>query len=309
MTHDLCARRATSPSPRSRTPRRRGTHLGLAFFFLLASCGLTIQQREAVRSFGEAARDFGHAAAEQIAALRSDVVQTNAGVLAFDHTKIKDPAHLDGGLTTEVVATRVRAAKALQAYGELLVAIVDDTQASQLQDATSAFTKSLRGVDPAKVKVSDEQLDSIGQLVRTIGGWWVEHSKKQALINIIPRATTHIDDVCELFAAELDSKGPLAMEVDGRGQLAMSAASRVLESNTAALQDRQTAAQLSQQGAALTVKAATLCPKLHSGATQLIAAQAKLVEVLTTDATSLKDVTAFVTSVQQVVSAVAVLTK
>jgi hypothetical protein len=228
-------------------------------------------------------------------------------VLGFDPKKIKDPVHLDGGLTTDVVATRVRAAKAVQTYGELLIAVVDDTQQTELQDATSAFTKSLRGFDPANVKVSDEQLNAFGQIVQTIGGWWVEHSKKQALVAILPAASARIKDVCEVFAAELDTGGPLAMEVYARGQLALSAASRVLYSQTASLQDHQAAAQLSQQGASLTLKAAMLCPQLHQSATQLITAHAKLVGVLGSDTTSLKDLNDFVTSVQQLLSAAFVL--
>lgn len=234
---------------------------------------------------------------------------TNAGVLAFDPKKIPDPAVLDGGLTFNVVSVRVRAALALQAYGELLIAVVDDSQQAELQSATNAFTKSLRGFDPEKAKVSDDQLSAFGDLVQTIGGWWVESSRKQALVSVIPAADLHIKEVCNIFAAELDAKGPLAAQVDARGQLALRVASYVLENKQSSLQDRQAAAHLSQQAAALTRKAETICPQLHRSAKQLMAAHADLVAVMGGDSRSLDDLRDFAAGVQVLLSAAAVLSE
>jgi hypothetical protein len=63
MNHDsLTYRRDSSTacfSRGSRHPGARPSWLWFAACLFLASCGLTIEQRNAVRSFGKAARDFG----------------------------------------------------------------------------------------------------------------------------------------------------------------------------------------------------------------------------------------------------------
>src|SRR5882672_10983448 len=147
----------------------------ITLVILQPACGLTTAQKDAVSQFGRASKGFGAAVSTELVDMRNIVIDLNSNVLILEPKKLANRDVLDGAFSLPNVNGRVRAANVLQTYGELLVALVEDTQAKELQAAAGSFTGSVRGLDPDKARLSDDDLDAVGKLVVAVGGLIVEH--------------------------------------------------------------------------------------------------------------------------------------
>src|SRR5262249_23788300 len=142
--------------------------------------------------------------------MRNVVIDLNSNLLALDPSRLANREQLDGDYSLPAVNARVRAANVLQTYGELLVALVADTQAQELQSAAASFTGSGRGLEPNRARLSYADLDAVGKLVAGVGGLVVEHKKAEALKGIVPKAHRQVEALGTLFADEFNpSGGPL----------------------------------------------------------------------------------------------------
>src|SRR5207253_4428091 len=85
--------------------------------------------------------------------------------------------------------------------------------ADALKKASDDFVNNVTSVSDKKL--SDAQLEALGEIVRQIGSWVVEYKKAQAIKAIVPQVKPDIDAICDLLGADLDPKGGhFAQEVD-----------------------------------------------------------------------------------------------
>lgn len=280
----------------------------LSVWLAVSACGLTTSQKDAIGQFSRASTTFGATTSAELIEMRSTVIELNTYVLALDPTKLRDRDKLDAAFSTDRVSARVRAANVIRTYGELLTAIVSDTQEKELQAASGNFTQSVRGLDADRAKISDKELDGVGQVVAAIGGLWVEHKKANALKEIVPRAHPQVAELGRLFQSEFDpATGALARNFEATGQLAIRASDGVLDESRSTMTDRTLAATAQRRGLETSRKANALFPSLSVGATQMVEAHFRLVEGLSKDRFSIDDIKNFTKTVQQLVSTAKVL--
>src|SRR5207245_1755678 len=137
--------------------------------------------------------------------------------------------NLEQQFTLANVKTIVKAATTLQSYGQLLLALVEDTQEKELKDAASGFisgAKTLPGVS-----LSGDQADAIQAAVEAIGRLVVEWKKKQAVKTVVANSRSAVNQVCGLLAEEFDpAKARLGSQYFNITSPLRSEASNVLQS-------------------------------------------------------------------------------
>jgi hypothetical protein len=212
-SEDVCTG-ATEERRVSMVVRHSGTGLlpqvGVLVFFLTSGCvGMTAAQRDAIGQFSRGAVALGDVTATELVQMRDDEIRINVSRLTLTGLEPGLATHdeLEQTFTVEAVATRVRAAHALQSYGELLLALVEDTQSADLTSAADEFVASVRGLPEVRGKIGDEQLDAIGTIVHSVGGVIVTWKKQQALVAIVPKADPAVAALCDLLAQEFDPDG------------------------------------------------------------------------------------------------------
>jgi len=189
------------------------------------ACGLTTVQRQAALSLGQAAVTVGSFAATTFPEMRQTAIEMNTtDVTIGGHASRAD---LDEGFHVEHIASRVAAAHALEAYGELLRTLVEETQKDELRKASSRFVASARSV-PGR-RLADAQYEALGALVEGIGGMVVEARKARALERIVPAYKADVDHLCALLLEDFDPRGlHLAQRFEGALQRLDSDAELVL---------------------------------------------------------------------------------
>lgn len=166
-----------------------------------SACALTSNQRVAAARFAQASRDIGDFAANEFTHLRTATVEMNTTNVAIGGTA--DKSNLDETFDVDRVAVRVTAAKALSDYGQLLWALVSETQQAELNQASGKFVDSLRSVSGRKL--SDAQLEGIGKAVQRIGRWWIESEKADAVKRIVPIVAPDVNRLCDLLIADFSA--------------------------------------------------------------------------------------------------------
>lgn len=171
---------------------------------LLVGCGLNLNQREAAARFANASSDLGSFSEKELINWREVIIQMNSKDLAVGGTtaKLND---LDGAFDAEDIKARINAAVALSAYGNLLISLVDESQADNLKNAALQFSDSVKGVSGKAL--SDMQLESLGTVVYNIGGVFLEWQKAKAVKQIVLQSKTDVDHLCDLLIQDFDSKG------------------------------------------------------------------------------------------------------
>jgi len=274
--------------------------LALVPALALAACGLTVAQRSAVGQFAGASAASGEFAASELPHMREAAINLDAASAVLRGRT--DLGKLAGPFTPEVIAVRVAAAEALQSYGRLLQALVEDTQQAQLAAASSHFVASFKNV--AGKSLSDGQYQALGTAVEVIGGFIVERKKKEALMQIVPQVKPDVDKLCDLFIADFSGTGlqlgqQLAADIDALtadlsialAELPRSFSDRSFVVQAQALVDRENArAQANSAHAKDTF-------------TRLKQANAQLANVLASETASIEDIVALAKQVQAWASA------
>ena len=189
--------------------------IALAWATVLSACGLTGEQRSAAMQLGHAAQSSGDFASGQFPKLRQMVISMNVTDVEIGGTG--KPGELDKNFSASTVAIRVQAARALASYGELLVALVTETQAAELQQASNDFVSSVKSISGKRL--SDAQLDAIGSIVDQAGGWIVEYKRAKAIKTIVPQAAPEVEHLCDLLINDFSQTGMnLSQQVDATAQ-------------------------------------------------------------------------------------------
>jgi len=190
----------------------------LVVTILLQGCGLTSAQRKEIQIFGQAASTLGASSADQFIAGRENVIDMKRYRLAIEKTVLNtyqpDGAitardyyyskkmNLDAGLDKKDIDIRVAAVNLLEQYGKLLVAFTTDSHEKELKDSADKFAKSV-GNFPHN-PMTDDEIKGLGQIVSTIGGFLVEHQKKEALEKVVPKVSPLIEKICDSLEKDFD---------------------------------------------------------------------------------------------------------
>jgi len=183
-------------------------------------CGLTTAQRKEIEVFGQAATTLGASSKEQLIEGRENVIDmkryrlaiekivlstysADSGMTARDFYFSKS-LDLDAGLDVNDVDIRVAAVDLLQKYGKLLVAFTTDSHEKEIKESADKFAKSV-GKFPNNPMTSDE-INGLGQIVTSVGGFLVEHQKKEALEKVIPKVAPLIEKICDSLEKDFDPK-------------------------------------------------------------------------------------------------------
>jgi hypothetical protein len=202
---------------------------GLSLMILVSGCtslGLTASQKAAIGEFSRATAAIGETTQGELTEMRARLVQTNEQlfIIRGSASQLSPDGPLDGKLSVNTIAIVVAAATALQGYGEMLQALVEDTQASELQSAAGKFTTSLSKVP--NVNLSAGASDAISAVIVFAGERYIEAKKAHALKVIVPETRPAIDRICDTLASDFDwQSNGLAANLDTQNQLLQSAAS------------------------------------------------------------------------------------
>jgi hypothetical protein len=270
--------------------RIRAVVLALVALGATSGClGLTAEQKRAVGDFSRAAAVVGQATAEELPQLRASAIEMNAARygLVGDKSGLKF-TDLEQQFTVANVGTVVRAATTLQAYGVLLLGLVEDMQKRELHGAAADFVggaKKLPGVS-----LSDNQADAIRLAVELVGGVVVEWKKKRAVEDVVANARAAVGQICGLLAAEFDpASGRLGAQYFNITSPLRVEASDTLQ-NAKAPTERTLALEAYRQAIAGQVRHEQVLKRISATATALRSANEALVAALASDKLKLADV-------------------
>lgn len=173
--------------------------LVVLFAATVSGCALTSTQKEATNRFAQASTEIGDFASTEFSHFRSSTIEMNTtSVILYGNA---NPNDLDGAFDPDVVLERVKSAQALSSYGKLLLSLVNDTQETELKEASNNFVDSFKSVSGKQL--SDSQLEGLGQLVQAIGSVVVESRKADAVRKIVPSAANDVNTLCDLLINDL----------------------------------------------------------------------------------------------------------
>lgn len=203
------------PRSRQATPRRTGFDprirwaLALTLATLSAGCALTASQREAADGFARASAGIGAFGSAELQRMRKTTIEMNTNVLKLGGRP--DPQGVDGVFDPEDVRIRVTAAEALSSYGSLLLSLVNESREEELAKASDAFVSafnSLAASEPIEDRLDNldaAQTEALGQLVRQIGGLFVEWQKARAVKRIVTETQPAVAEVIDLLIADFST--------------------------------------------------------------------------------------------------------
>jgi len=191
--------------------------LGLILTFG-TGCALSAKQKAAINQFSDSAATLGDVTSSELQAMRNGAVKmTIERLLLGGKSKdqnLGDQTSLDRGFELSRMEAVTGATRALAAYGKTLTALVDNTQASDLNAATQEFMASLGRVSEAQKRLTDEQLEEIGAAVQEVGTLWVDWKRKRAVTTIVKDSQQAIDHLCDLLIRDFDpKKGWVALQL------------------------------------------------------------------------------------------------
>jgi hypothetical protein len=283
--------------------RRDGLGLvaGLSLTILVSGCststlGLTASQKAAIGEFSRATAAIGETTQGELTEMRARMVQTNEQlfIIRGSASQLSPAAPLDGLLSVNTIAVVVAAATALQGYGEMLVGLVEDTQASQLQSAAGKFVTSLSNVP--NVNLSAGASDAISAVIVFAGERYIEAKKAHALKVIVPETRPAIDRICDTLASDFDwQSNGLAAALDTQNQLLQSAASSAVQDTAgstdgAAVVARSVSLPALQYAVQTRLRRDEVQKRVQSSVLAIKKANAALADALANDRWSLEDV-------------------
>ena len=291
--------------------------LGLAI--VSTGCGLTAAQKAGIGQFSRATAAVGETTADELAKMREGVIQANTSTLIIigedrpapgettPRMALITPATVERQFTIHNISRIGHAAKALQSYGELLQALVEDTQAKELRGAAEAFVANLKAVPG--VSLEEKEAEAITAAVYAIGRMIVEMKKAKAVKTIVPTVAPHVDKITGLLAAEFDPNrdGSLGSAFRAAAErLRGEGATAFREANTPA--DRAVILPAWEYGRTASLRS----DEIHKRSSVAIAGIQKshkmLVEAMKTDRWTAEDTKAIVSEFDQEIKAVAKLT-
>ena len=278
---------------------RNSLMLGLGVFaFALSACGLSAEQRDAIAKFSEASAVLAETASDQLVEVRNDYIQMRTKRQKLTQVTYDDG--FDGPLTPANIGAPIRATTVLRNYGDLLLVLATDSQEQALRTAADKFTNSIRGLAADKRAISDEQLDAVGNAIVTIGGYWIEDEKADAIKEIVPAAHPQVARIGELLAEDFDPKADVIAtayvleisDVMADTKIPLLEETRQSAVRTLAVDARELAFQGER-------KVSGVFPGVVKAARNMVGAHNRLVDLLISDELSVDGIAAYSKSVEE----------
>ena len=176
--------------------------------FGLGACGLTGAQEQATAAFGNSAAHFGGFAATALIDMRERA-------LALDLERYRYPGsdqaiasgayrNLGGALTTERTALRLRAANALKAYGQALLALLAADSGPATRAAGAGLVSGLQEAGLPGAALGDQDAGSMEGTVSALSGLLTSSIKREALERLVPEVKPKVDVLCSELGRDLD---------------------------------------------------------------------------------------------------------
>jgi hypothetical protein len=269
----------------------------------LVGCGLTVNQRAGVERFSAATKDLASVSSTEFVRSRTDVIEMNTlRVELMDNTVTLE--RLDEHFTVARVTERLRAIQALQDYAELLSTLVSTSQKEELKNAADTFVTSLRKVKG--VSLTDAQAGAVGTAVATVGGFFVEHLRARATREVVVSTHESVLQVVGLVERDFDPEADhWSLGYEKVAEALRGAAVRApLLSPRPAPETVGRAQVLAHQNKQ---RFRAVGVDVGKSAKTLRAAQVKLREALENPDVGLEDINAYVSQVEELVTAYRVL--
>ena len=171
--------------------------IGLLLLSLLSGCGLSSKQVAKTKSFGSATETIGKLGEEELLNIRNGVIKMNENLIAVDSSQNLKVLNLDRGVTVEKLEPRLAAIKALNAYGLLLVELVNSDRTDNLQKAASSLVENTTLA--LNTELTEEQDGIINKIIVGLGSFWVEKKKADAAREIIPAYEDPVNQLADLL--------------------------------------------------------------------------------------------------------------
>jgi len=152
-------------------------------------------------------------AEHELLAMREGTIQVRGYSLALEGDAARPSLdEMAAPFRLEDVSARLAALEALRTYGELLYALVEDTQEAQLREAADDFGRSIENLPFTDRKLSYKQINTLSNIVYSLGCVIVEAKKAEAVKRIVAETEGQVSYLCELLANDfnLDYSGMLA---------------------------------------------------------------------------------------------------
>jgi hypothetical protein len=203
---------------------------GLSLAILVSGCtstlGLTASQKAAIGEFSRATAAIGETTQGELTEMRVRMIRTNEErlILRGPLPDLSSTSTLDGNLTVGNVLVVVTAATVVQTYGQMLEALVEDTQSKELRGAAEKFMASVQRVP--NVSLSPEASGAIGAVIVFAGERVIEAKKAHAIRAIVPKTKPAIDTICDTLTRDFDfQKAGLAADLSAATEALHGAAS------------------------------------------------------------------------------------
>lgn len=167
----------------------------------ISGCGLTNKQIVQTQSFGTATTNMGKLGEDEFINIRNGIIEMNRELVSIDNTKKANSLEFDRPASAEATATRVAASKALKLYGDLLVKLVTEDRTENLQKVANSLINNTSAA--LKTELSDEKKDAINKIIVSLGSFWIEQKKADAVKEIIPEYQQPVDKLAELLSDDL----------------------------------------------------------------------------------------------------------
>jgi hypothetical protein len=271
----------------------------------LAACGgLSVDQRSAVRDFGQASATFGDTTVAVVERLPESVARMNTFNLAM--TPGEDAIDFNGPFDERDVGARILAARTIQNYAGLLLALADPSSGTLVRTEGDKFIASVEALGTNKA-MSDADLDTVGTIVAGIGGVMIDREAAHALKKVVPAAHPQIVRIGELFATEFGAAGSIPTYMDAQALTLEKNATAYLKTRTAAA-DRMVGSQGLRLAETTFAQTEKIYPPVAETASQMVAAHAALVSALQqSGGTSMADIIAFAKGARALATSTAVL--
>ena len=278
-----------------------------SLMFLGAGCGaagLTASQKAAIGEFSRATAAVGETTQAELTDMRARMIRTNEErlILRGPLPDLSATSTLDGNLTVRNVLVVVAAATAVQTYGQMLEALVEDTQSKELRGAAEKFVASVQQVP--NLTLSPEASDAIGAVIVFAGERVVEAKKAHAIKRIVPRTKPAIDRICDTLTRDFDFRqGGLAADLSAATEALHGAASVAFQNTPPTGDAAATQAAIAARAVSLPalqyavqgrVRRDEVLARISTAAATIKKANASLADALENDRWTLEDIKEFV---------------
>lgn len=269
----------------------------ISLTIMASGCGgLTVSQKAAIAEFSRATASVGETTQNELTEMRERMIRTNEQrlILRGSAAGLAPASSLDGNLTVSNISVVVAAATALQGYGAMLEALVEDTQKKELQNAAGKFVSSLQRVPNAAL--SPGASDAISGAIVFAGQRFIETKKARAIKTIVPQTRPAIDRICDTLTRDFDWKqAGLAADLHNANESLFGAAGATFQDTVAggeaaAIAARSISAPALQYAVQGRVLRDEVLTRISSAATAIKKANAALAGALEHDRWTLEDV-------------------